>query len=326
MRVLVTGGAGYIGSVVVEQLLSDGHEVIVFDNLSKGHRASVASGTDFVQGDLLNQKLLTDTLNQGQVDAVIHMAADSLVSESVAQPAKYYLNNVVGGLSLLESMREAKVQRLVFSSTAAVYGEPVKQPISEEDATKPTNPYGATKLALETALAWFEGAYGLRYASLRYFNAAGATERCGEWHDPESHLIPMVLSVAAGMRAEVQVYGDDYSTRDGTCVRDYIHVADLARAHVLALEILGERSAIYNLGCGGDGYSVKEVIDIARKVTGREITTKMGPRRAGDPAVLVASSGKIKRELGWAPDFQDLRKIVGSAWTWLQHHPRGYAD
>lgn len=326
MRVLVTGGAGYIGSVVVEQLLSDGHEVIVFDNLSKGHRASVASGTDFVQGDLLNQKLLTDTLNQGQVDAVIHMAADSLVSESVAQPAKYYLNNVVGGLSLLESMREAKVQRLVFSSTAAVYGEPVKQPISEEDATKPTNPYGATKLALETALAWFEGAYGLRYASLRYFNAAGATERCGEWHDPESHLIPMVLSVAAGMRAEVQVYGDDYSTRDGTCVRDYIHVADLARAHVLALEILGERSAIYNLGCGGDGYSVKEVIDIAREVTGREITTKMGPRRAGDPAVLVASSEKIKRELGWAPDFQDLRKIVGSAWTWLQHHPRGYAD
>jgi len=326
MRVLVTGGSGYIGSVVVEELLSDGHEVIVFDNLSKGHRASVARSAEFVVGDLLNQELLTDTLKNGKVDAVIHMAADSLVSESVVQPAKYYRNNVVGGLSLLESMREAKVRRLVFSSTAAVYGEPLRQPISEDDATNPTNPYGATKLALENALAWFEGAYGLRYASLRYFNAAGATGRCGEWHDPETHLVPIVLQVAAGIRGEMQVYGDDYSTRDGTCVRDYIHVIDLAKAHVLALGILGQRSAIYNLGCGGDGYSVKEVIDIAREVTGREIKTKIGPRRAGDPAVLVASSEKIKSELGWSPVFQDLRKIVGSAWTWLQNHPQGYAD
>jgi UDP-glucose 4-epimerase len=326
MRVLVTGGAGYIGSVVVEELLSDGHDVIVFDNLSKGHRASIAPGTEFVQGDLLNQKLLIDTLRNGDVNAVIHMAADSLVSESVAQPAKYYRNNVVGGLSLLESMQEAKVQRLVFSSTAAVYGDPARQPISEEDVTNPTNPYGATKLALENALAWYESAYGLRFASLRYFNAAGATGRCGEWHDPESHLIPIVLSVAAGIRAEVQVYGDDYSTRDGTCVRDYIHVIDLAKAHVLALGILSERSAIYNLGCGGDGYSVKEVIDIAREVTGKEISTKMGPRRAGDPAVLVASSEKIKSELGWSPGFQDLRRIIGSAWMWLQNHPHGYED
>jgi UDP-glucose 4-epimerase len=326
MRVLVTGGAGYIGSVVVEELLSDGHDVIVFDNLSKGHRASIAPGTEFVQGDLLNQKLLIDTLRNGDVNAVIHMASDSLVSESVAQPAKYYRNNVVGGLSLLESMQEAKVQRLVFSSTAAVYGDPARQPISEEDVTNPTNPYGATKLALENALAWYESAYGLRFASLRYFNAAGATGRCGEWHDPESHLIPIVLSVAAGIRAEVQVYGDDYSTRDGTCVRDYIHVIDLAKAHVLALGILSERSAIYNLGCGGDGYSVKEVIDIAREVTGKEISTKMGPRRAGDPAVLVASSEKIKSELGWSPGFQDLRRIIGSAWMWLQNHPHGYED
>jgi UDP-glucose 4-epimerase len=326
MRVLVTGGAGYIGSVVVEELLSDGHDVIVFDNLSKGHRASIAPGTEFVQGDLLNQKLLIDTLRNGDVNAVIHMAADSLVSESVAQPAKYYRNNVVGGLSLLESMQETKVQRLVFSSTAAVYGDPARQPISEEDVTNPTNPYGATKLALENALAWYESAYGLRFASLRYFNAAGATGRCGEWHDPESHLIPIVLSVAAGIRAEVQVYGDDYSTRDGTCVRDYIHVVDLAKAHVLALGILSERSAIYNLGCGGDGYSVKEVIDIAREVTGKEISTKMGPRRAGDPAVLVASSEKIKSELGWSPGFQDLRRIIGSAWMWLQNHPHGYED
>ena len=326
MRVLVTGGAGYIGSVIVEELLSDGHEVIVFDNLSKGHRASVAPKAEFITGDLLNQELLTDTLKNGHVHAVIHMAADSLVGESVVQPAKYYRNNVVGGLSLLESMREAKVQRLVFSSTAAVYGEPARQPISEDDVTDPTNPYGATKLALENALVWYEGAYGLRYASLRYFNAAGATGRCGEWHDPETHLIPIVLQVAAGIRAEMHVYGDDYSTRDGTCVRDYIHVIDLAKAHVLALGILGERSAIYNLGCGGNGYSVKEVIDIAQEVTGREIRTKMGARRAGDPAVLVASSEKIKRELGWSPGFQDLHKIVGSAWTWLQKHPQGYED
>jgi UDP-glucose 4-epimerase len=324
MRVLVTGGAGYIGSVVVEELLNDGHDVIVYDNLSKGHRASVAPEAEFVAGDLLNQKLLTDTLKNGHVDAVIHMAADSLVSESVAQPAKYYRNNVVGGLSLLDAMRETKVQRLAFSSTAAVYGEPARQPISEDDPTAPTNPYGATKLAVENALAWYEDAYGLRYASLRYFNAAGATDRCGEWHDPESHLIPIVLQVAAGTRAEVQVYGDDYSTRDGTCVRDYIHVVDLAKAHVLALGILSERSAIYNLGCGGDGYSVREVIDIAQEVTGNEIRAKIGPRRAGDSAVLIASSEKIKRELGWSPVFQDLRKIVGSAWKWLQSHPHGY--
>lgn len=326
MRVLVTGGAGYIGSVVVEQLLSDGHDVIVYDNLSKGHRASVAPEAEFVSGDLLNQDLLIDTLKNGRVEAVVHMAADSLVSESVQQPAKYYRNNVAGGLSLLDAMRAAKVERLVFSSTAAVYGEPARQPISEDDLTNPTNPYGATKLAMENALGWYEGAYGLRYASLRYFNAAGATERCGEWHDPESHLIPNVLQVAAGLRAEMQVHGDDYTTRDGTCVRDYIHVIDLAKAHVLALGILGERSAIYNLGCGGDGYSVREVIDIAREVTGKEIRTRTGPRRAGDPAVLVASSEKITKELGWSPVFQDLRKIVGSAWSWLQKHPQGYKD
>jgi UDP-glucose 4-epimerase len=326
MRVMVTGGAGYIGSVVVEQLLKDGHEAIVYDNLSKGHRAGIAPEAEFVAGDLLNGDLLTRTLKHGRVEAVIHMAADSLVGESVEQPAKYYSNNVGGGLSLLDAMRTAKVERLVFSSTAAVFGEPARQPISENDPTNPTNPYGATKLAFENALRWYEGAYGLRYASLRYFNAAGATERCGEWHDPESHLIPIVLQVAAGIRAEVQIYGDDYATRDGTCVRDYIHVIDLAKAHVLALGILGGRSAIYNLGCGGEGYSVREVIEIAQEVTGKEIRTRMGPRRAGDPAVLVASSAKIKEELGWSPAFQDLRKIVGSAWVWLQGHPRGYED
>jgi len=223
-------------------------------------------------------------------------------------------------------MRDAGVKRLVFSSTAAVYGEPEKQPIEEADLTNPTNPYGETKLAFERALRWYESAYGIRYASLRYFNAAGATERCGEWHDPETHLIPLVLQAASGQREYVEIYGEDYTTRDGTCVRDYIHVVDLARAHILALQILGERSAIYNLGCGGDGYSVREVIDVANEITGREIPIKIGSRRPGDPAVLIASSEKIKRELGWAPQFQDLRKIIDSAWRWVQQHPLGYGE
>jgi UDP-glucose 4-epimerase len=326
MRVLVTGGAGYIGSVLVEELLRDGHEVVVYDNLSTGHRQSVATDAEFVHADLFEKDLLRDTLSTRGIEAVIHMAASSLVGESVIDPAKYYQNNVAAGLSLLDAMREAKVSRLVFSSTAAVYGEPAKQPIEENDPTAPTNPYGATKVAFEDALHWYEHAHGLRYASLRYFNAAGASPRCGEWHHPETHLIPLVLQVAAGSRPEVEVYGNDYPTRDGTCVRDYIHVIDLAKAHILALSILREQSAVYNLGCGGDGYTVREVIAIAQEVTGKTIGTKVGPRRAGDPAVLVASSGKIKSELGWTPMFQDLRKIVGSAWTWLQDHPRGYAE
>jgi UDP-glucose 4-epimerase len=326
MRVLVTGGAGYIGSVVVEELLSDDHKVVVYDNLAKGHRQSVPANVPFIEADLLDRDRLTGALHEHQIDAVIHMAADSLVGESVEKPDKYYRSNVVAGLSLLEAMRHEGVKRLVFSSTAAVYGEPEKQPIEETDLTNPTNPYGETKLTFERALRWYESAYGIRYASLRYFNAAGATDRCGEWHDPETHLIPLVLQAATGQRQHVEIYGEDYPTRDGTCVRDYIHVVDLARAHVLALQILGERSAIYNLGCGGEGYSVREVIDVANEITGREIPTKVGPRRSGDPAVLIASSEKIKRELGWSPQFQDLRKIVDSAWQWLQQHPRGYSD
>jgi UDP-glucose 4-epimerase len=324
MRVLVTGGAGYIGSVVVEELLNDGHQVVVYDNLAKGHRQSVPPGVPFIESDLLDRDRLSEAFREHQIEAVIHMAADSLVGESVQKPDKYYRSNVVAGLSLLDAMRDAGLTRLVFSSTAAVYGEPEKQPIEETDQTNPTNPYGETKLTFERALRWYEGAYGIRHASLRYFNAAGATGRCGEWHDPETHLIPLVLQAATGQREHIEIYGEDYSTRDGTCVRDYIHVVDLARAHILALQILGERSAIYNLGCGGDGYSVREVIDVANEITGREIPIKIGPRRAGDPAVLIASSEKIKRDLGWSPQFQDLRKIVASAWQWLLQHPRGY--
>jgi UDP-glucose 4-epimerase len=325
MRVLVTGGAGYIGSVVSEQLVNDGHEVVVYDNLSKGHHDAVVEGADFVDGDLLNADKLRETLNENGTEAVIHMAAYSLVGESVAAPAKYYHNNVVAGLALLDAMRECGVSRIVFSSTAATYGEPEAQPILESAVTNPTNPYGETKLAIERAMHWYEKAYGLRYASLRYFNAAGASEKCGEDHDPESHIIPITLQAATGKRAHVEIFGDDYPTSDGTCIRDYIHVIDLARAHILALDVLSERSAIYNLGCGGDGYSVREVIETARRVTGKEIPVRMGPRRAGDPAVLIASSDKIKSELGWQPQFQDLGLIIESAWRWMLAHPDGYS-
>ena len=324
MRVLVTGGAGYIGSVVTEQLVNDGHDVVVYDNLSKGHRGAVVDGADFVDGDLHDADKLRQTFTDNRTDAVIHMAASSLVGESVEKPAKYYHNNVVAGLVLLDAMHECDVRRIVFSSTAATYGEPESQPIFESAPTNPTNTYGETKLAFERAMHWYEKAHGLRYASLRYFNAAGASEKCGEDHDPETHIIPITLHAATGKRPHVEIFGDDYPTPDGTCIRDYIHVIDLARAHILALDVLSERSAIYNLGCGGDGYSVRDVIETARRVTGREIPVRMGQRRAGDPAVLIASSDKIKSELGWQPQFQDLGVIIESAWKWLQAHPDGY--
>ena len=306
MRILITGGAGYIGSVVTEELLNDGHEAVVYDSLVKGHRAAVDKRAKFIEADLIDGDALRRALKDNRIEAVIHMAAHSLVGESVEHPAKYFENNVVAGLNLIDAMRDCGVSKLVFSSTAATYGEPEKQPIEETDPTQPTNPYGESKLAFERALSWYEPAYGLRYASLRYFNAAGASHQFGEQHDPETHLIPLVLQAANGTRADVQIFGDDYPTRDGTCVRDYIHVIDLARAHILALNILGERSAIYNLGCGGDGYTVKEVIDAAGEVTGREIVTQTVKRRAGDPAVLIASSDRIKQELGWSPKYQDL--------------------
>jgi UDP-glucose 4-epimerase len=326
MRVLVTGGAGYIGSVVTEQLIGDGHAVVVYDDLSKGHRQAVVAGAELVEGDLAHAEALKQTLSDRHIEAVIHMAASSLVGESVDHPNKYYQNNVINGLVLLDAMLACDVKRLVFSSTAAVYGEPEAEPIEETASTNPTNPYGETKLAFEHAMKWFDRAYGLRFASLRYFNAAGATVNCGEDHDPETHIIPITLQAAAGKRARVEIYGDDYPTPDGTCIRDYIHVVDLARAHIQALAALSEGSRIYNLGCGGAGYSVKEVIDTAQRVTGREIPTNIGPRRAGDPAILVASSDRIKSELGWQPQFQDLELIIDSAWRWMQDHPNGYSE
>lgn len=324
MRVLVTGGAGYIGSVVTEQLVADGNQVVVYDNLSKGHRDAIVAGAEFVAGELSDSSTLKQTLHERQIEAVIHMAAASLVGESVEHPNKYYQNNVIAGLVLLDAMLACDVKRLVFSSTAATYGEPEAQPIEESAPTNPTNTYGETKLAFEHALQWYDRAYALRYASLRYFNAAGATENCGEDHDPETHIIPITLQAAAGKRPRVEIYGEDYPTPDGTCVRDYIHVIDLARAHIQALDALSEGSRIYNLGCGGAGYSVLEVIETARRITGKEIPTHVGPRRPGDPATLVASSDKIKSELGWQPQFQDLGLIIESAWRWMQKYPDGY--
>jgi UDP-glucose 4-epimerase len=327
MRVLVTGGAGYVGSVVVEELLSAGAErVVVLDDLSKGHAGAVVAPATLQRGDCADRKLVEQLCRDERIDAAVHMCASSLVGESTQDPAKYYENNVVKGLHLLEALRAAEVRRIVFSSTAAVYGEPERIPIDEGAPNAPTNPYGETKLAIEKALGWFGRAYGLGWVSLRYFNAAGATARNGEQHDPETHLIPLVLDVARGKRPSVQIFGEDYATADGTCVRDYIHVSDLARAHVLALDHLGRGgdSRIFNLGCGG-GFSVRAVIDTARKVTGKPIETVVAPRRAGDPAVLVASSERIRAELGWQPQKQSLEAIVGDAWAWLCKHPDGYA-
>ena len=321
MRVAVTGGAGYIGSIVVEALMDRGHQVLVIDNLCKGHRDTVPRDARFAELDLIDQGKVACALAEFRTDAVIHMAAYSLVGESVASPGKYYANNVGGGISLLEAMREAGVMRMVFSSTAAVYGEPSKQPIEEHDPTVPTNPYGETKLAFERALRWFAGAHGLSSISLRYFNAAGASALNGERHDPETHLIPLVLQAAAGERRTITIFGDDYPTRDGTCVRDYIHVEDLADAHVRALDALDSASICraYNLGCGGDGYTVKEIIAAARAITGREIPIDVTPRRPGDPAVLIASSARIGEDLGWRPQ-RALHDIIDSAWRWMLQH------
>ena len=319
MKTLVVGGAGYIGSVVAQHLLSAGHQVTVADNLSKGHEWAVPDGAELRRVDVLDRSALAATLDGG-FDAVLHFAALSLVGESVEVPVHYFRVNVAGTLNLLDAMRVAGVRRLVFSSTAAVYGEPQTVPIAETAPTLPTNPYGASKLAVDQVIAFEAAATGLGAVSLRYFNVAGASGRQGELHDPETHLIPTVLRVAVGEQEAVQVFGSDYRTADGTAVRDYIHVDDLARAHLLALEttaVAGHR--VFNLG-NGSGFSVREVLETARAVTGREIPTVEAARRVGDPPVLVASSERIRRELGWVPEKPALEDMVTDAWRWLQEH------
>jgi len=319
-RVLVTGGAGYIGSHCTKRLEEKGYQVVVYDDLSEGHREMVL-GQDFVQGDLGDYDRLTETFEGLDIDAVMHFAAFCRVGESMEEPQKYYHNNVENGLKLLAAMREAAVKKIIFSSSAAVYGAPREVPISEEHPKDPTNPYGRTKLFFERILADYAPAYGLRCRSLRYFNAAGADPEgeIGERHRPESHLIPLVLEVALGEREEIEIFGTDYETRDGTCVRDFIHVNDLAEAHILALEALenGEEGhhRAYNLGIG-QGYSVREVIESCRRVTGREIKAVEGERRAGDPPELIADPGRANKELNWQPQFRELDDIVRTAWEW----------
>jgi len=325
MKVLVTGGAGYIGSVVVEQLIKHGHEAVVYDNLSKGHTAAVAPEATFVKAGLLDRDALSHALDRNRIEAVIHLAASSLVGEAVENPHPYFTNNISAGISLLDAMLTVGVKKLVFSSTAAVYGAPETMPITEEAPQNPTNPYGDSKLAFERMLRWYDLAYRLRYVSLRYFNAAGASERFGEDHSPETHLIPNTLRVAAAGVGHVNIFGEDYDTPDGTCVRDYIHVIDLADAHVLALNALEKGSEIYNLGYGS-GYSVAEVVEMARQVTGRWISTEAAPRRAGDPPILIASPDKIMRDLGWNPRHSELDTIIESAWRWRLAHPNGYEE
>ena len=324
--VLVTGGAGYIGSVTVERLVGAGRSVVVLDNLSKGHRAAVAEGVPLVVGDVGDVLLVEDVIREHGVDSVIHFAAMSLVGESMERPAEYYANNVVAGTKLLDAMAGAGVRKIVFSSSAGVYGEPEAIPISEGHRTDPVNVYGDTKLAFERILEWRRGHGKLTYVSLRYFNAAGASENCGEDHDPESHLIPIALQAAAGRRPELVIFGDDYETPDGTCIRDYIDVRDLSDAHIAALAALDEgRSGIYNLG-NGEGWSVRNVIDAVESVTGREVPRRMGDRREGDPARLVASSSLAQKELKWRPSHPELSDMVGAAWAWSQRFPEGYPE
>ena len=316
-----------MGSTSVERFVAEGHEVVVYDNLSSGHAASVVEGARLVVGDIGDRHRMREILSDG-VDAVLHCAARSLVGESMADPGLYYRTNVAGGVALLEAMRDAGVTRLVYSSTAAVYGEPRRVPIAEADRTQPINPYGETKLAFEGAMRWFCAAHDFRAISLRYFNVAGATVRNGEDHDPETHLMPLVLRVAAGEATHVQIYGQDYPTPDGTCIRDFIHVRDLATGHLLALEATGEGDPsleVYNLGSAA-GFSVREVVEAARRVTGRAVPARAVKRRIGDPPVLVASSRRARRELGWQPAHSSLEQMLDDAWAWREAHPNGYAD
>ncbi len=321
MKIFLTGGAGYIGSIVSEVLLNAGHDVTVFDNLERGHREAVDDRARLIVGDLREKANVEDAMADVKPDAVMHFAAYALVGESMEKPEMYWRNNVVGGVNLAEAMVNCGVNKIVFSSTCATYGIPDRLPLVEDMPTNPANPYGQSKRMFEQMLEWYSKLSGMNAVFLRYFNASGATERFGEDHDPESHLIPIVLQVALGQRDKVMIFGEDYDTPDGTCVRDYVHIVDLAQAHMLA--ITGDHSGVFNLGNGG-GYSVKEVLDIAREVTGHDIPAEIGERRPGDPDRLVAGADKARDVLGWKPQMADLRTIVETAWKWHQAHPKGY--
>mgnify|MGYP001180861549 FL=1 len=329
MSILVTGGAGYIGSHAVYQLIDRGNDVVVIDNLQTGHQEAVHPEAKFYKGDLRDRDFMQEVFSKEKIEGVIHFAANSLVGESMEKPLKYYDNNVYGTQVLLETMVAFDVPYIVFSSTAATYGEPEKVPITEDMPTNPTNTYGETKLAMEKMMKWCETAYGIRFVSLRYFNVAGArqTGEIGEDHNPETHLIPVVLETALEKREKIVIFGDDYPTADGTCIRDYIHVEDLIDAHILAFDYLkdGGKSDIFNLG-SSQGFSVKEIVDMARKVTGKEIPAEIGPRRPGDPSVLIASSEKAKKVLGWNPVRTNIEQIITDAWNWHRNHPDGYED
>jgi len=325
LNILVTGGAGYIGSVATAELIRAGHRAVVFDNLYQGHAAAVHPGAAFVQGDLADPAAVAALFDaHPDIDGIMHFASHTLVGESMERPLKYLRDNLVGAANLLEAAVARGVTRFILSSTANLFDHPERMPIDENERIVPGSPYGESKFFIERMLHWFERIHGLRYTALRYFNAAGDLPDCGEDHDPETHLIPLVLQVALGRRPHITVFGDDYPTRDGTCVRDYIHVVDLAQAHILAMEALDRLgSRRYNLG-NGQGFTVLEVIETARRVTGHPIPHVVGPRRAGDPAVLIASSDAIRRELGWTPRYPDLESIVASAWAWHRAHPDGY--
>jgi UDP-glucose 4-epimerase len=323
MKLLVVGGAGYIGSVCAELLLDEGHTAAVFDNLSEGHRSAIDPRAQFIEGDLESFDAIRSALEKFQPEAVMHFAASALVGESMQNPSKYFRNNITHGLNLLDAMIATGVNQLVFSSTCAIFGPPERLPIDETLPKNPINPYGESKLAFEKILRWYGEIHGLRFVSLRYFNAAGASEKFGEQHRIESHLIPNVLKVALGQKPHVEIYGTDYDTPDGTCIRDYIHIRDLSQAHILALK--SAKSEFYNLGTGG-GTSVREVIESCRKITGHKIPLVEKPRRPGDPARLIAASERIQVELGWRPEFQDIDAIIESAWRWHQKFPNGYGD
>ncbi len=324
MNILVTGGAGYVGSIVSEELMKDDHKVIIMDNLVQGHKGAILPEAEFVQADCGNPQDLHEVFSRFEIDAVMHMAAETVVEFSMTDPKRYFHNNIIGGIHLLDAMLDHDVKKFIFSSSAATYGEPIKTPIQEDHPKEPVNSYGETKFMFEKVLDWYGRAYGVKHISMRYFNAAGASERLGEDHIPETHLIPNILKAAVNSNRPVHIFGTDYPTKDGSCIRDYVHVIDIAQAHVQALSKLDELSGrAYNLG-NGDGYSVLEVVDAAKKISGAEIPTVPSPRRAGDPAVLLASSGRAKTELGWKPKYPEIEVIIQNAWDWMQKNPNGY--